>query len=157
MSKDFRIKGTNIGYDVPIVIIVFAILIITMIKLKSGNDYNIKPDAQVNVKIDSIDHSKTSSTSELRNRDTFDYEGTITDEMGNSAHYKLMIKKDFSSASIGNGPFTEIRPLSDGRFQWISGSIIGISFNPQKNSCDLYNADGTYWSTLYRTNLPNVK
>ena len=79
------------------------------------------------------------------------YEGTMTDnQSGISQDYTLYIKSDFSSASIGGGPYNRIEDQRDGSYMWLDGTIIGMSFKPMKNKCIIYGNDGSYFCTLYR-------
>ena len=79
------------------------------------------------------------------------YEGTMTDnQSGISQDYTLYIKSDFSSASIGGGPYNRIEDQRDGSFMWLDGTIIGMSFKPMKDRCIVYGSDGGYFCTLYR-------
>lgn len=79
------------------------------------------------------------------------YEGTMTDnQSGISQDYTLYIKSDFSSASIGGGPYNRIEDQRDGSYMWLDGTIIGMSFKPMKDRCIVYGNDGSYFCTLYR-------
>jgi hypothetical protein len=79
------------------------------------------------------------------------YEGTMTDnQSGISQDYTLYIKSDFSSASIGGGPYNRIEDQRDGSYMWLDGTIIGMSFKPMKDKCIVYGNDGSYFCTLYR-------
>ena len=79
------------------------------------------------------------------------YEGTMTDnQSGISQDYTLYIKSDFSSASIGGGPYNRIEDQRDGSYMWLDGTIIGMSFKPMKDRCIVYGSDGSYFCTLYR-------
>ena len=81
----------------------------------------------------------------------FVYEGTATDnQSGISQDYTLYIKSDFSSASIGGGPYSRIEDQRDGTYLWLEGTIIGMSFKPMKDRCVVYGSDGSYFCTLYR-------
>ena len=83
--------------------------------------------------------------------DYISYEGTMRDDQsGISQDYLLKLKKDFSSASIGDGPYTRIEDQGDGSYLWIDGTIIGMSFKPMQQSCTVYGSDGSYFCTLYR-------
>jgi len=80
------------------------------------------------------------------------YEGNATDEMGNTAYYKLNVKSDFSSASIAGVPYSQLEPLANGIYQWDEGSLTGIKIRPSNNNCILYNVEGSYFCTLQREN-----
>lgn len=83
--------------------------------------------------------------------DIITYEGTMNDnQSGISQDYTLYIKSDFSSASIGGGPYNRIEDQRDGSYMWLDGTIIGMSFKPMKNKCIIYGNDGSYFCTLYR-------
>ena len=83
--------------------------------------------------------------------DYISYEGTMRDDQsGISQDYELKLKKDFSSASIGGGPYNRIEDQGDGSYLWIDGTIIGMSFKPMQQSCTVYGSDGSYFCTLYR-------
>jgi hypothetical protein len=83
--------------------------------------------------------------------DYISYEGTMRDDQsGISQDYVLKLKKDFSSASIGGGPYNRIEDQGDGSYLWIDGTIIGMSFKPMQQSCTVYGSDGSYFCTLYR-------
>jgi len=79
------------------------------------------------------------------------YQGTMTDnQSGISQDYTLNIKSDFSSASIGGGPYNRIEDQRDGTYLWLDGTIIGMSFKPMKDRCIVYGSDGEFFCTLYR-------
>ena len=79
------------------------------------------------------------------------YEGTMTDnQSGVSQDYTLYIKSDFSSASIGGGPYNRIEDQRNGTYLWLDGTIIGMSFKPMKDRCIVYGSDGSYFCTLNR-------
>ena len=79
------------------------------------------------------------------------FEGTMHDDQtGISQDYTLFIKPDFSSASIGGGPYNKIEDQGDGTYMWLDGTIIGMSFRPTSNNCILYGSDGNYFCTLYK-------
>jgi len=79
------------------------------------------------------------------------YQGTATDnQSGISQDYTLYIKSDFSSASIGGGPYNRIEDQRNGTYLWLEGTIIGMSFKPMKDRCIVYGSDGGYFCTLYR-------
>jgi hypothetical protein len=80
---------------------------------------------------------------------TFDYEGTMSDEMGNSEHYKVRVKSDLHSASI-NGPFTPIQFLGNDNYQWVAGNITGIQFHLSPSVLTMYNFEGGIMGHLYR-------
>lgn len=82
------------------------------------------------------------------------YEGTMTDnQSGISQEYTLYIKPDFSSASIGGGPYNRIEDQRDGSYMWLDGTIIGMSFKPMSDRCIVYGSDGNYFCTLYSKNI----
>lgn len=79
------------------------------------------------------------------------YQGTATDNhSGISQDYTLYIKPDFSSASIGGGPYNRIEDQRNGTYLWLEGTIIGMSFRPMSNKCIIYGSDGNYFCTLYK-------
>jgi hypothetical protein len=87
----------------------------------------------------------------LSNSNELSYSGKATDEQsGISQDYVLNIKSDFSSASLGGGPYTRIEDQGNGIYMWLDGTIIGMSFKPMKERCIVYGSDGAYFCTLYR-------
>lgn len=81
----------------------------------------------------------------------FIYEGSATDNQnGITQNYILYVKSDFSAASIGGGPYTQIEDQGNGSYMWLGGTIIGMSFKPLKDRCIIYASDGGYFCTLYR-------
>ena len=96
--------------------------------------------------------ANSTTTNNIPTTETFDYYGTATDEAGNSTQHTLKIKKDFSSAMIDSGPFTPIEALPNGMYQWVSSTIAGMKFNPQKETCTMFNLEGGYFCTLQRRN-----
>jgi len=86
--------------------------------------------------------------------DTFDYEGEGTDELGNTAHFKVRVKSDLHSASI-NGPFTPIEYLGNNTYQWVAGSIAGIQFRLTQDVFTLINSDGGVIGYLHRIHQDN--
>lgn len=96
------------------------------------------------------DYSENSSPQNSQQSE-FVYEGTAIDnQSGISQDYTLYIKSDFSSASIGGGPYSRIEDQGDGTYLWLEGTIIGMSFKPIKDKCIVYGSDGGYFCTLYR-------
>lgn len=88
---------------------------------------------------------------EVAREESLSYEGTVTDELNNiTQDYVLKIKPDWSSASIGGGPYTTIQNQGNGVYMWMDGSIIGMSFKPLKDKCIVYGSEGDYFCTLYR-------
>lgn len=79
------------------------------------------------------------------------YEGTATDEQsGLSQSYTLSIASDFSSASIGGGPYTSLQDQGNGSYMWTDGTIIGMNFKLMNGRCILYGPEGDYFCTLYK-------
>jgi hypothetical protein len=79
------------------------------------------------------------------------YIGTATDEQsGLSQTYTLSIASDFSSASIGGGPYTSIQDQGNGNYMWTDGTIIGMNFKLMNGRCILYGPEGDYFCTLYK-------
>jgi hypothetical protein len=79
------------------------------------------------------------------------YQGIMTDnQSGVSQDYTLFIKSNFSSASIGGGPFNRIVDQRNGTYLWLEGTIIGMSFRPMSDKCVVYGSDGNYFCTLYK-------
>lgn len=112
--------------------------------LKSMNVTPNSSNANVSVNSDENSNQNTKPTEIV-------YEGTMTDnQSGISQDYTLYIKSDFSSASIGGGPYNRIEDQRDGSYMWLDGTIIGMSFKPMKNKCIVYGNDGSYFCTLYR-------
>jgi hypothetical protein len=122
------------------------ILIATVHPKISTDSHITAPSSQ------SVSENTNNATSAVTTTETFDYTGMATDEAGNSTQHTLKIKKDFSSAMIDSGPFTPIEPLPNGMYQWVSSTIAGIKFNPQKETCTMFSLGGGYWCTLQRRN-----
>jgi hypothetical protein len=81
------------------------------------------------------------------------YEGNAKDEVGNTAHYVLLIKPDYSKASLGGNSFQEILNLGNGLYEFHENTpIVGIKLRPTKDACIVYNSSGGYFCTLYRRN-----
>lgn len=101
--------------------------------------------------LSSVNKNYENSTNQNSQPSEFVYEGTATDnQSGISQDYTLYIKSDFSSASIGGGPYNRIEDQRDGTYLWLEGTIIGMSFKPMKDRCIVYGNDGEYFCTLYR-------
>ena len=101
--------------------------------------------------LSSVNENNENSTNQNSQPTEFVYEGTATDnQSGISQDYTLYIKSDFSSASIGGGPYNRIEDQRDGTYLWLEGTIIGMSFKPMKDRCIVYGSDGGYFCTLYR-------
>ena len=101
--------------------------------------------------LSSVNENYENSTNQNSQPSEFVYEGTATDnQSGISQDYTLYIKSDFSSASIGGGPYNRIEDQRDGTYLWLEGTIIGMSFKPMKDRCIVYGNDGEYFCTLYR-------
>ena len=101
--------------------------------------------------LSSVNENYENSTNQNSQPSEFVYEGTATDnQSGISQDYTLYIKSDFSSASIGGGPYNRIEDQRDGTYLWLEGTIIGMSFKPMKDRCVVYGSDGGYFCTLYR-------
>ena len=130
-----------------IAILILSIIVVMIFSLQNDNKVATLSEND-NQK---ITHSVSPSTQSANNNEPFTYTGNAQDELGNRAHYVMKIKRDFSEASI-NGPYQPIELLSNGRYQFIGGTIMGLSFNIDDRSCILYNFDRTYFCTLYRTN-----
>jgi hypothetical protein len=121
--------------------------IVNMFFSPKNDNKTATPNKTVNQKVtNSVSPTNQIATS----NEPFTYTGNAQDELGNRAHYVMKIKRDFSEASI-NGPYQPIELLSNGRYQFIGGTIMGLSFNVNDRSCILYNFDRTYFCTLYRT------
>jgi hypothetical protein len=101
--------------------------------------------------LSNVNENYENSNSQNSQPSEFVYEGTATDnQSGISQDYTLYIKSDFSSASIGGGPYSRIEDQRDGTYLWLEGTIIGMSFKPMKDRCVVYGSDGSYFCTLYR-------
>lgn len=101
--------------------------------------------------LSNVNENYENSNSQNSQSTEFVYEGTATDnQSGISQEYTLYIKSDFSSASIGGGPYSRIEDQRDGTYLWLEGTIIGMSFKPMKDRCVVYGSDGGYFCTLYR-------
>ena len=154
----FRIKGTTIGYDVVILIGLVVIGTLVYFGINSANkakEVNTQKTEMVSQPNNTSDQSAQMNQTDKKETiipATFEYEGNATDEVGNKAHYKLSIKSDFSSASLSGSPYSRIEQLPNGRYQWTEGSIMGLKMEMSKNSCTLYNIDGSYFCTLGRNN-----
>ena len=97
--------------------------------------------------------SNENSENEDTNEDAgfLTFEGTMNDEQsGITQDYKLLIKSDWSHASIGGGPFFRIEDQGNGAYMWIDGSIIGMSFKYLNDKCIIYGSEGDYFCTLYK-------
>jgi protocatechuate 3,4-dioxygenase beta subunit len=80
------------------------------------------------------------------------YEGTVSDpESGYSQDYTMYIRPDLSAASIGGGPYYPVEDQGDGSYMWLDGTIMGMSFRPMQDKCVVYDSDGNYFCTLYRS------
>lgn len=80
------------------------------------------------------------------------YEGTVTDsQSGYSQDYIMYLRPDLSAASIAGGPFYPVEDQGDGSYMWLDGTIIGMSFRPMQDRCVIYDSDGNYFCTLYRS------
>ena len=80
------------------------------------------------------------------------YEGTVTDsQSGYSQDYIMYLRPDLSAASIAGGPFYPVEDQGDGSYMWLDGTIIGMSFRPMQDRCVIYDSEGNYFCTLYRS------
>ena len=109
--------------------------------------FNLKDDKSVPTPIETDNQKSTNSASPSNqiatSNEPFTYSGNAQDEVGNRAHYEIKIKRDFSEASI-NGPYQRIELLSDGRYQFIGGTIMGLSFKISAGTCILYTFERSY-------------
>ena len=112
---------------------------------------NSQPEPQIDNTPSTAPAVEETTTQENTYNNELTYEGSASDpQSGITQYYTLKIKSDFSTASIGGGPYTIIEDQGDGSYMCLDGTIIGMSFRPSKNSCAVFGSDGSYFCTLYR-------
>jgi hypothetical protein len=118
---------------------------------KGSDNSSFLKSMTVTPSLSNVNENYENSSNQNSQPTEFVYEGTATDnQSGISQDYTLYIKSDFSSASIGGGPYSRIEDQRDGTYLWLEGTIIGMSFKPMKDRCVVYGSDGSYFCTLYR-------
>ncbi len=93
---------------------------------------------------------KTAFLLKMKYDETWHHLQTNTYSSSITQDYKLLIKSDWSHASIGGGPFFRIEDQGNGAYMWIDGSIIGMSFKYLNDKCIIYGSEGDYFCTLYK-------
>lgn len=127
----------------------------TLISLSLGVEdwrkINMFTNKIISDKFDALVNGCTGKKDIANTASIMEYSGTAQDEVGNVTNYVLKIKSDLSEADI-QGHFLRIAPLSDGIYQWIEGTVVGMKLRPEQSQCILYGVDGDYFCTLYRRN-----